>query len=131
MSPGPLPEHVTTVLKKWSQLPRAQRINFKSSSATASLSGACPDSPTRPREANPSLQLLPRGAWIYFACTAPKETLGLQDFYDAVLSPLPTLTPWMSLLLLPHWWDSHAPSWGKTPSPTQTEPLSVHSFTLT
>ena len=34
MSPGPLPEHVTTVLKKWSRLPRAQSIKFKSSSAT-------------------------------------------------------------------------------------------------
>lgn len=37
MSPGPLPEHVTTVLKNWSRLPLAQRIKFKSSSATAKV----------------------------------------------------------------------------------------------
>ena len=121
MSPRPLPKHVTTVLKKRSRLPHAQRIEFKSSSATAKVNQG-PVLILRPLSRSPC-----PGTRIYSVLIIPREPLGLHAFSDAVLYPL---TPWMSPLL-PHWWDSHAPSWRKAHSPSQMEPLTAHSYILT
>ena len=87
MSPRPLPKHVTTVLKKRSRLPHAQRIEFKSSSATAKVNQG-PVLILRPLSRSPC-----PGTRIYSVLIIPREPFGLHAFSDGFLPPPPPPYP--------------------------------------